>query len=255
MSDGPGWRMIRGDPQPCGDSSSASCLPSSCLPLRRQACASPRSSIPGTAPLRRTARTCTGASSGTIRRTTSRRRTTRRAVSTRPRTGSCVAQQMDEIRSAGIDEIVVSWWGRGSAEDQRLPAVIVAARADGIAVAVHLEPYAGRTVASTVADIAVSAQLRHHVVLRLPSVRPGGRRLGCGDERAACRRREALCADRARRRRGERRLRRCLHLRHRHLRRQHVSPPLRSGASRVSCSARRRSGLATTRAAAATIRA
>src|SRR5512141_629200 len=45
-----------------------------------------------------------------------------------------LAQQMDEIRSAGIDEIVVSWWGRGSAEDLRLPAVIVAARADGIAV-------------------------------------------------------------------------------------------------------------------------
>ncbi len=32
--------------------------------------------------------------------------------------------------------------------------MIVAARAHGIAVAVHLEPYGGRTVASTVADIA-----------------------------------------------------------------------------------------------------
>ena len=65
-----------------------------------------------------------------------------------------MAQQMDEIRSAGIDEIIVSWWGQGSAEDLLLPAVIVAAHADGIAVAVHLEPYAGRTVASTVADVA-----------------------------------------------------------------------------------------------------
>ena len=65
-----------------------------------------------------------------------------------------LGQQMEEIRSAGIDEIVVSWWGQGSAEDQRLPAVIVAAHADGIAVAVHLEPYGGRSVASTVADIA-----------------------------------------------------------------------------------------------------
>ena len=64
-----------------------------------------------------------------------------------------IAQQMDEIRTAGIDEIVVSWWGQGSPEDIRLPEVIVAARADGIAVAVHLEPYAGRTVASTVADV------------------------------------------------------------------------------------------------------
>ncbi len=35
-----------------------------------------------------------------------------------------LAQQMDEIRAAGIDEIVVSWWGSGSFEDARLPAVI-----------------------------------------------------------------------------------------------------------------------------------
>ena len=76
------------------------------------------------------------------RRTTSRRRTTRRAGSTRRATSSCSRQQMDEIRGAGIDEIAVSWWGQGSAEDQRLPAVIAAARADGIAVAAHLEPYA-----------------------------------------------------------------------------------------------------------------
>jgi glycoprotein endo-alpha-1,2-mannosidase len=65
-----------------------------------------------------------------------------------------IGAQMDEIRAAGIDEIAVSWWGRGSAEDERLPAVIAAARADGIAVAAHLEPYDGRSVASTVADVA-----------------------------------------------------------------------------------------------------
>ncbi len=64
-----------------------------------------------------------------------------------------IAQQMDEIRAAGIDEIAVSWWGQGSPEDIRLPEVAAAARADGIAVAAHLEPYAGRTVASTVADL------------------------------------------------------------------------------------------------------
>src|SRR5579883_3149224 len=65
-----------------------------------------------------------------------------------------VAAQMNEIRSAGIDEIAYSWWGRGSPEDERLPEVAAAARADGIQVAVHLEPYGGRTVASTVADVA-----------------------------------------------------------------------------------------------------
>jgi hypothetical protein len=65
-----------------------------------------------------------------------------------------VAAQMNEIRNAGIDEVAVSWWGRGSAEDARLPLVATSARADGIAIAAHLEPYPGRTVASTVADIA-----------------------------------------------------------------------------------------------------
>jgi hypothetical protein len=64
-----------------------------------------------------------------------------------------VSAQMDEIRSAGIDQIDISWWGQGSAEDQRMPLVIADAQTDGIGVAAHLEPYAGRTVASTVSDI------------------------------------------------------------------------------------------------------
>jgi glycosyl hydrolase family 99 len=61
--------------------------------------------------------------------------------------------QMAEVARAGIDELAVSWWGRDSTEDQRLGAVITAARQRHIAVAVHLEPYAGRTVVSTAADI------------------------------------------------------------------------------------------------------
>ncbi|HUK98155.1 MAG TPA: hypothetical protein VLV46_10900 [Gaiellaceae bacterium] len=65
-----------------------------------------------------------------------------------------VAKQMQEIKDAGIDQIAVSWWGRGSAEDGRLGAVATAARAAGIAVAIHLEPYGGRTVTGTVADVA-----------------------------------------------------------------------------------------------------
>jgi hypothetical protein len=62
--------------------------------------------------------------------------------------------QMDDMRAAGIDEVAVSWWGQGSPEDARLVDVLAAARADGLAVAVHMEPYNGRTVASTVADVA-----------------------------------------------------------------------------------------------------
>ena len=65
-----------------------------------------------------------------------------------------VGEQMDEIKAAGIDEIAVSWWGKGSPEDARLPDVLAAARAHSLSVAVHLEPYGGRTVAGTVADIA-----------------------------------------------------------------------------------------------------
>jgi glycoprotein endo-alpha-1,2-mannosidase len=62
-----------------------------------------------------------------------------------------VGTQMDEIAAAGIDEVVVSWWGRGSDEDARLPLVVSAARRDGLLVGIHLEPYPGRT-AETVAD-------------------------------------------------------------------------------------------------------
>jgi glycoprotein endo-alpha-1,2-mannosidase len=64
-----------------------------------------------------------------------------------------VRAQMREIAAAGVQEIVSSWWGWGSAEDVRLPLVIREANAAGLAVAVHLEPYAGRTIESVEADI------------------------------------------------------------------------------------------------------
>lgn len=64
-----------------------------------------------------------------------------------------LATQMSEIQEVGINEIIVSWWGRGSFEDKHLPAVIAAAKLDGIAVAVHIEPYAGRSPTSVVSDI------------------------------------------------------------------------------------------------------
>ena len=61
--------------------------------------------------------------------------------------------QMREIAAAGIGTVITSWWGSGSFEDGRLPQVIEAAHANGLTVAAHLEPYRGRTVASTEADI------------------------------------------------------------------------------------------------------
>jgi hypothetical protein len=65
-----------------------------------------------------------------------------------------VAAHMNEIAGAGIDTVIVSWWGRGSVEDARLPDVIAAANARGLRVAIHLEPYRGRTVASVEQDVA-----------------------------------------------------------------------------------------------------
>ena len=63
-----------------------------------------------------------------------------------------VAAQVSEVQRAGIDELAVSWWGRGSPEDGRLPEVLTAASRAGVAVAAHIEPYAGRTVVSITAD-------------------------------------------------------------------------------------------------------
>jgi hypothetical protein len=65
-----------------------------------------------------------------------------------------VDAQMRDIADAGIRTVVVSWWGTGSPEDARLPLVRAAATHWGLGVAIHVEPYAGRTPASTVADIA-----------------------------------------------------------------------------------------------------
>ena len=52
-----------------------------------------------------------------------------------------VDAQMREIAAAGVGEVVSSWWGWGSIEDQRLPLVVGAAGAHGLTVAVQLEPY------------------------------------------------------------------------------------------------------------------
>jgi glycoprotein endo-alpha-1,2-mannosidase len=61
--------------------------------------------------------------------------------------------QMAEMRAAGIGELVASLWGWGSIESRRLPALMVAARRSRLEVAIHLEPYPGRTPESVLADI------------------------------------------------------------------------------------------------------
>jgi hypothetical protein len=64
---------------------------------------------------------------------------------------------MSEIAAAGVDEIVVSWWGRGSREDARLPLVVSTARRQGLLVGIHLEPYADRSTATIALDLAYLA--------------------------------------------------------------------------------------------------
>jgi glycoprotein endo-alpha-1,2-mannosidase len=68
-------------------------------------------------------------------------------------------QQMAEIAAAGVDEIVSSWWGRGSVEDARLPLVLRAARRHHLEPAIHVEPYPGRTASSVLLDVEYLAGL------------------------------------------------------------------------------------------------
>ena len=56
-----------------------------------------------------------------------------------------VAAQMRDIASAGVGTIVVSWWGFDSPENERLLLVEQAATRQGLEVAIHVEPYRGRT--------------------------------------------------------------------------------------------------------------
>ena len=61
--------------------------------------------------------------------------------------------QMREIAAAGVDQVVTSWWGRGSLEDERLVPVIRAAARVKLQVAAHIEPYPGRTVDTVATDL------------------------------------------------------------------------------------------------------
>jgi len=70
-----------------------------------------------------------------------------------------VAAQMKEIAGAGIREVVSSWWGWGSVEDQRLPMIVRMATKQGLQVAVQIEPYPDRTAASVGQDIGHLRQL------------------------------------------------------------------------------------------------
>jgi len=75
-----------------------------------------------------------------------------------------LAQQLADMHAAGVNEVVVSWWGRGSTTDERLPALLAAAPRYGLTVAAHVEPYPGRTAESVAADVVYLAGLGIHDV-------------------------------------------------------------------------------------------
>ena len=68
-----------------------------------------------------------------------------------------VRAQMREIASIGVQTVIVSWWGPESTEAARLPLVARAARAAGLRVALHVEPFAGRTPAALVPQLRAFA--------------------------------------------------------------------------------------------------
>jgi hypothetical protein len=67
-----------------------------------------------------------------------------------------LAMEARQIAATGVDQIITSWWGRGAQgdfENRSLPVVVETARAAGLDVAVHLEPYRDRTPATVRDDI------------------------------------------------------------------------------------------------------
>jgi hypothetical protein len=67
---------------------------------------------------------------------------------------STLNEQFQEIAAAGIDEVIVSWWGKGSFTDSRLNGVTDAAKAHGVRVGIHIEKYDGRSPTTVASDLA-----------------------------------------------------------------------------------------------------
>lgn len=67
--------------------------------------------------------------------------------------GTALYYHLAWAQIAKVDVLAVSWWGRGSYEDQQLPALFAAAAQTPVRLAWILEPYAGRTAATFAADV------------------------------------------------------------------------------------------------------
>ena len=70
---------------------------------------------------------------------------------------------MRELSAAGVDSVMLSWWGQadkdlrrdsqGVSTDELVPTVLDAAAAAGVGVSWHMEPYGGRTPATVLEDL------------------------------------------------------------------------------------------------------
>jgi hypothetical protein len=60
-----------------------------------------------------------------------------------------LTKQAKQMAASGVDTVVTSWWGHGDDpahyEDWMLPDLITAVRSAGLRLAIHLEPYKGRS--------------------------------------------------------------------------------------------------------------
>eukprot|EP00933_Yihiella_yeosuensis_P044378 TRINITY_DN39484_c0_g1_i1.p1 TRINITY_DN39484_c0_g1~~TRINITY_DN39484_c0_g1_i1.p1 ORF type:complete len:562 (-),score=104.22 TRINITY_DN39484_c0_g1_i1:167-1852(-) len=74
-------------------------------------------------------------------------------------------EQFAELADAGVDSAMCSWWGRkdwvgkrddadsGANTDELIPTVLEAAKAAGVGVSFHIEPYGGRTPETFLDDL------------------------------------------------------------------------------------------------------
>src|SRR5207245_2529408 len=64
-----------------------------------------------------------------------------------------LARQARQMAASGVDTVVSSWWGQGAYEDWMLPDLVTAVKAAGLRLAIHPEPYPGRSPATVASDL------------------------------------------------------------------------------------------------------
>jgi acid phosphatase type 7 len=85
-----------------------------------------------------------------------------------------LAAQMAQLRWAGLDAVISSWWGPGSPTDQRMPAVLDAAAGQGLTVSAYYESEgaADPTVDDIKADLGRLTTLAVHEAWLMVDAKP-----------------------------------------------------------------------------------